>query len=196
MAFDLLGTGLFISLLGAAATIWIYWQDIKRLRLITVGPNNLYIPLTWEIWAVLLALTVAAGTPAYVYVYKTWPTPPIRRHLEVAQKERMRANLRLKQNERYEFQINTVPSCDECEQFAEELRTFFSSIPGLQASGGPLIFPANYSHGIQFLTNGKSGASPGGSKVLAALQDAGIVVTQQPEPPMKDGDFIVLIGRL
>jgi hypothetical protein len=195
MAFDLLIAGLFISLLGAAASIWIYWQDIKRLRLRTIGPDNLDTPLTWELWAVLLALTVAAGAPAYVYVHKTWPTPPIRRHLEAAQKERMRASLKLKPDERYEFQIDTSPSCDECEQFAEELRTFFSSIPGLQASGGPLIFAANYSRGVQFVTNGKSGASPGGSKLLAALQDAGIIVTQRPEPPMKDGDFTILIGR-
>jgi hypothetical protein len=63
------------------------------------------------------------------------------RHLRSEGKDRMRRALALGPNEIYELQVNSAPGCDECEQFAEEIRIFLNTIPGWKAGGGPLIFP-------------------------------------------------------
>lgn len=126
----------------------------------------------------------------------TMPPGQAPRHLSFQQRAEIRADLRLNAHKSHLFQINTVPSCDECEQYAEELRDFFNTIPGLQAIGGSLIFPAaHYPRGIQFITDGKEPEQSAAMRVLDALRDAGINPALTTETGMKQGDFAILIGR-
>jgi hypothetical protein len=193
MSFHLLIPGIVLAMLGFVGVVWIYGRDLLSLRLRSAGPDGETIPLSGEVRVVLILLLAAFVAPWTIFVHESWPDKSTNRHLDSSQKERLRANLKLAWDERYDFQINSAPSCDECEQFAEELRDFFGSIPGIQTGGGPLIFSGRYSRGISFITNGKR--SMGGGKVFSALQDAGMSPKQETESQMKDGDFIVLIGR-
>ena len=59
------------------------------------------------------------------------------RHLSPDQRARMRLALRVKPTKTYYFDINSLPDCDECEQFAEEIRAFINSVPGLESGWCP-----------------------------------------------------------
>jgi hypothetical protein len=193
MSFHLLIPGIILAMLGFLGVVWIYGRDLLSLRLRSAGPNGVTVALPGEVRVVLLLLLAAFVVPWTIFIHESWPDKSTTRHLENAQKERLKANLKLALGERYEFQVNSVPSCDECEQFAEELRDFLGSIPGVQTGGGPLIFAGRSPRGISFITNGNR--SVGGGKVFSALQDAGVGPKPETESQMKDGDFVVLIGR-
>ncbi|WP_257164762.1 hypothetical protein [Bradyrhizobium sp. SRS-191] len=193
MSFRLLLPGIILAMSGFVGAVWIYHADLLRLRLRSAGPDGATVPLPDEVRVVLILLAIAVVAPWAIFIHEMWPEKPIQRHLDNSQKERLRANLKLSSDEHYAFQINRVPSCDECEQFAEELRNFFDSIPGLRAAGGPLIFASRYPRGISFVTNGKGGV--GSAKLFSAMQDAGMIPARETESQMKDGDFVVLIGR-
>ena len=193
MSFHLLVPGIIFAMLGFVGVVWIYGRDLLSLRLRSAGSDGATIPLSGEVRVVLILLFAAFVAPWTIFIHESWPDKSVNRHLENLQKERLRANLKFGSGEHYEFQINSVPSCDECEQFAEELRDFFRSIPGVQTGGGALIFAGRYSRGISFVTNGRQ--SVGSGKVFSALQYAGTSPKQETDAQMKDGDFIVLIGR-
>lgn len=195
MGFDLVTLGLIISALGAIGVVSIYWSDFRRLRLRLAIPHGT-APLSRELLVVILALVVGLGAPAYVFVMKMWPAAAVERHLTTEQKIRMRADLKLRPDERSQFEINTVPSCDECEKYAQQLRDFFNTLPGFRTYGGPLIFAeSHYPSGIRFLTNGNEPKSSPAIRVLKALQDAGLNPQKTAEPAVPKGKFIILIGR-
>jgi hypothetical protein len=141
---------------------------------------------------ILLALTISLGAPVSVFLNKTWPAPPAN-----ADAAKMIAALRLPNNEHYSCQINTVASCDECEQFAEQLRRIINEVPGWSATGGPLIFASNYStHGMRIMTNTKGRNSKPVRLMANAFAEVGYPLEPRIENDFSnDLPFVVIIGR-
>src|SRR6202008_707515 len=75
------------------------------------------------------------------------------RHLIQQQKDRLRVGLLLPVNESHTVEFNSVPNCDECEEYAQEFREFVSSLPGWKAGGSTLIFSRPYERGLKLFTN-------------------------------------------
>jgi hypothetical protein len=117
------------------------------------------------------------------------------RHLDSGQKAIMKTTLKLGIDEHYDFQINSAPSCDECELFAEELREFFNTIPGWQTTGGPLIFPAPHLRGLKIVCREQEKNLPIVKRVEQAFADAGLPLEQSSED-VQAGTFIVLVARI
>lgn len=133
------GVGMMIAVSGAAGGAWIYWDDLRRLRLRIVYRDRPAIKLQPDVWVVLIAIFASAIIPAYIWVWLSWPTLPPHRVLTSDQQAQMRPILEGAPN--YVIQINSIASCEECEDYAVELRRFFSSLRGWSVNGGPLIFP-------------------------------------------------------
>ncbi len=205
MSYQLFWEGMLLSLAGAGGAVWIYWSDLHQLRLRLVNQNSgMATPLFPELWLILVAILIAIGTPAFIYIRASLPKFPsdLSRHLEEDQKIRLRAALRLPANLAYGLEFNSVPNCDECENYAQEFRDFVGSIPGWKAWGGVIIFGGDmgFRYGLKFyptidaspeyvktINNAFSGASiplasgsPGGR-----IQDLGaegiIVVNRRPK---------------
>ena len=62
------------------------------------------------------------------------------RHLTADQRSRLISGLTLPLGQSIHIEFNSVPNCDECEVFAEELREFVGNIPGWKADGGVITF--------------------------------------------------------
>lgn len=131
--------GMTIAIAGATGGAWIYWDDFKLLRLRLAHRQEPDKPLHAEQWIVLVAIVATIVVPAYVWVWQSWPAVPSSRHLTAAQRALMRPLLEPAPN--YVIQINSIPNCEECEDYAVELREFFASLNGWAVSGGVLIFP-------------------------------------------------------
>jgi hypothetical protein len=116
------------------------------------------------------------------------------RHLTSDQKERLRKGMQLNADENYSFQLNTVPSCDECEQFAEELRAFINTIPGWKTAGAPLIFPLQVPRRGLWIVSREQDHLAAVDKLNKAFGDAGLPLTRSNEE-VQPGTFLILIGR-
>jgi hypothetical protein len=163
IGFFLAGTGsLFVNYglalgcyIGAAAMFWAAhkFQAISHLELrLPVSFSS--VPQRTHMGAFLLAsyaslaVSILVSAIAIPIFYAIELRSDLRseearhsiRHLLPDQRQKIRDGLKLGSNERFAFQINSVQNCDECEQFAEELRDFFNSIPGWEAGGGSLFF--------------------------------------------------------
>src|SRR5262249_44208814 len=150
-------TGAVICILAVGGIIWLYYPEIRRLRLRIVNDKTDIQSPSLELWLALVIAAVAVTAPASVYFYLTAPEShqplPEIRHLRSDLKDRMRRELALNIDETYSFELNSMPSCDECEQFAEEIRTFVNTIPGWKVSGGPLIFAQPPRRGLWLIAN-------------------------------------------
>jgi hypothetical protein len=117
------------------------------------------------------------------------------RTLHPDQKERMRPLLGLAASEHYSLQINSNPNCDECEQFAEDIRDFINTVPGWTAGGGPLnLFGSKYRYGVWIVSRPDEKDSAPVQKIDKAFRDAGIPL----EPDTEDfpkGTFVIVIAR-
>jgi hypothetical protein len=119
---------------------------------------------------------------------------PSIRHLREDQKDRIRVGLSLPLSETYNFQINSMPNCDECEQFAEEMREFFNTIPGWHAEGGPLIFvQSRPRRNLWLLANEKVHLAIV-DKVEKAFVAGGVPLIRSNEEVQPDA-FVILVAR-
>lgn len=116
------------------------------------------------------------------------------RHLLPDQKQRIRVGLALGPDESFGFQINSMPSCDECEQFAEEIRDFFNTIPGWQAGGGPLIFPQDRPRRNLLLVARDQDHLAIVDKIYNAFADGGVRLVRSNEE-LQPGTFVILVAR-
>jgi hypothetical protein len=117
------------------------------------------------------------------------------RHLTSDQKQRLQQGLQLSPNENYTFQLNSMPSCDECEQFAEELRTFFNTIPGWKAGGGPLIFAQQRPRrGLWLVSRDEEKHSVPVEKISKAFDGAGVALIHSSEE-VQPATFVILVAR-
>ena len=200
MTFSLLSLrliGMGLSLLGACAAISIYRNEIRCLRLRLLGNDGSTKPLHAELWIVLIAITISVLLPAYVWYIEAFPAVHIESasHLTSDQKDRMEMALKLTSTEQYSFQINSVPSCDECERFAEELRDFLNTIPGWTISGGPLIFSdGHWRRGLLLSTRDDERHTAPVEHVRRAFDSAGIKLETESEE-FKKGTFVIIVGR-
>jgi hypothetical protein len=122
-------------------------------------------------------------------------SPPVGRHLSGDQKTRLRSALRLEEGEKKALQINSAPSCDECEQFAEELRDFFNTVPGWEGGGGPIIFAGPRLRGFKIVCREDEKSLPIIKKVEGAFTDAGFPLEQSSED-VQSQTFVILVGRV
>lgn len=126
------------------------------------------------------------------------PGSPSARHLKPEQKAKLTRLLKLGPTEHFNLQINSIPNCEECEDYAEELREFFGSLPGgWTAGGGVTIFPVATSlrEGTHITLDADHGEL--GRQLLLALEDASVAVTPT-EPAKLAGDMqgIILVGKV
>src|ERR1700730_1059759 len=115
--------GMSLSVIGVIGAISIYRVELQQLRL-RIEENGVITLLSAELWIILGTILMALLIPAYVWYHETRPVIPVdlSRHLNQDQRARMAPLLRLEHDEIYEFQINSVQNCEECEDYAEELR--------------------------------------------------------------------------
>jgi len=99
------------------------------------------------------------------------------RHLTPQQKDRLRAALVLPVDENHVIEFNSVPNCEECEDYAEEFREFISSLPGWKSKGSTLIFSRPYERGLKLFTSSDYLAN----KLTTAFDSASISLPRDPE---------------
>jgi len=118
------------------------------------------------------------------------------RSLKPNQKHRMERMLQLGPTEHYTFQINSAQNCDECEQFAEELRKFISAIPGWTADGGTVMFSDGHlGRGIWLISRSDEKDSAPVNKIDKAFADAGIRLLRYTEEQFQKGEFVIVVAR-
>jgi hypothetical protein len=160
-----------------------HWETF---RLITYG-------------GVILALLLSAilGQAAYIIQSRDlyFGAVPAARHLTDEQKERMRVALRLEPKESYALDVNSMPNCDECEVYAEELREFIGSIPGWRAGGGVIIFTMPHEYGLKLFTYADEENAPAPTKLRNAFNSAGLELISESNPQMSKGQNIIVVAR-
>ncbi|WP_026607950.1 hypothetical protein [Methylocapsa acidiphila] len=126
-------------------------------------------------------------------VFQRIPT----RMLKPSQRSRMEPLLNLDLAQSYSLEVNSVPNCDECEQFAENIREFFNSIPGWKASGSVAFccppFPSG--HGLYLLTKEEEKHSELAEKLFQAFEAGGALLTRESNPGASKGTLMILVAR-
>lgn len=117
------------------------------------------------------------------------------RHLSPDQRTRMRVALQMPPTEAYSFEINSLPNCDECEQLAEEIREFISSIPGWKAGGSTVIFPQPFHQGVHLFARADENHSLPIEKIYKAFSIAGISLICDTYNQMPPGMFTIVVAR-
>jgi hypothetical protein len=119
-----------------------------------------------------------------------------RRHLKSEQQARMMPELQISSGEAYSIQINSLPNCDECEVYAQELRDFVGVIPGWKVGGGTLFLvdPAAPREGMYLILN--SDLHPElRKKLLAAFAAGSIPLSIRPPDKFQDLDAAIVVAR-
>ena len=118
------------------------------------------------------------------------------RHLKPEQRARLAEALQLNPNEKFNIQINSIPNCEECEDYAQELREFFNGIRGWSAGGSVLIFPfpSFLREGLHLTVDVNQQAL---NKSLLSAFEAAHVVVLPTDPGKLAGDIqaIMLVGK-
>jgi hypothetical protein len=206
MSFHLLVPGTLLALAGVGAAVWIYLDDFRRLRLRSVCEDGALVKPSAEMFVIIAMLVVAILVPSVIFLHESVPgwfkgetrasdfAQPQARRLSDEQKKRLRKGMTVGVDEHYEIQINSAPSCEECELFAEEVRAYVNTIPGWAASGGPLIFPAPKLRGLKLITRDDEKSSPIVQKIEKTFGDAGMPLVRSSEDAPR-GTIIVLVAR-
>lgn len=205
-------TGIAIACFIAATLIFVACEKfelIQRLRL-QWPPSLTDFPIhsPWAVFrgimysgvAIALIFSLVLGETFYIFDLRTrlQNAPPMQngRHLTEDQKARIREALRLSPNENYYVDFNSVPACDECEDFAEELREFVAAIPGWKTGGGPIFFWDNgpWLVGLELACREDEKDSPAPTKLRKAFDSASLPLASR-YFNMAKGTTIILIGR-
>jgi hypothetical protein len=188
--------GALICLAAVVGIFWLYYSELLRVRLRLVNRIGDYEVPSAELWLALLVAVVATIAPTSIYIYSTAPEriQSDIRHLTTDQKDRMRPILRLDPTETYSLQVNSMPNCDECEQFAEEVRAFLNTIPGWKAGGSGLIFAQPPRRGLWLVANEAEQHLRPVDKLFKAFEDAGVPLRRSNEG-VAPGTFVILIAR-
>jgi hypothetical protein len=202
MSFQLFVLGALICIASAFGIASLYWSDLQRMRLKLVD-REITSSLSQEHWIALVMIAVAIAAPLSVYLHgATGALAPTAESDKIAtwqltgdQRARLVAGLRLPPGESHSIEINSAPSCDPCEQFAEELRQFVSSMPGWKADGGPLIFRNPFRRGLKIVTRSGEKEFPVVKQIVTAFEDAGMALPRDTEDSLGPGTIVIVVGR-
>jgi hypothetical protein len=205
--------GLTIGFLVGAAVLFGCAHNLERLARVELAWPLVMAekpPLRghWDVFrfttiaALALAAVVSLFSATAIYIFELRNDLAISegrqqiRHLTANQKDRIRNEMTVGLNEKYELQVNSLPSCDECDQFADEIRTFINTIPGWTAGGGPLMWPGpeELHRGLWLLADDQDQRKSPALKVNNAFADAGLRL-QQSSGGIHPGFFVILVAR-
>ena len=117
------------------------------------------------------------------------------RHLTADQKARLAESLKLSPQENYWIEFNSVANCDECEDYAEELRGFVSSVPGWKATGDVITF-AGFAQQRGLKISANTSSPEVGKKIVHAFELASISLVPTDPYQYQDGlNAIVVVAR-
>jgi hypothetical protein len=117
-------------------------------------------------------------------------------YLSEMQWQRMQAGLHLSPDEHYEFQINSSPSCDNCELFAEKLRETLNQTPGWTAGGGPLVFAGSkWKRGLWIVMRVEDEKARPISVLDTAFSYASIPLIHDFDNTMPERSFVIIVAR-
>ena len=118
-----------------------------------------------------------------------------RRQISTEQRTRLTASLRLQPNESYTVEFNSVPNCEECEDYAQDFRDFISTLPGWKAGGSTLVFSMPYQTGLKLVLRSDEKGSAAAEKLRAGFADAKIALPEEVDQNLQPGMIIVVVGR-
>jgi len=154
--------------------------------------------VTWNVAGIFYAERIATkdSTISYLQSKISPGDRPDVRNLTPDQRRRMDPILRLGPNENYDFQVNSAAGCDECEQFAENIRDFLNSIPGWKTEGGPLMFlQVTRRRGLSMLIRSSEKQVPPVERLRKAFDSAGLRLNEEVVDDMPPGRFVIIVGR-
>jgi hypothetical protein len=181
---------------GLEAALHAYWPRAKRLldkippstrRAINVGLLFLAVFYSgFSAWSDEHEARIRAE-------HVSQPTPI--RCLTQEQRERMKSILLSAPTETHFLMVASMPNCDECAQFADDIRTFFNSVPGWKADEPPIIFsePPPHKRGIYLLMSDDEKIPAG--KISMSFEAAGMSITAETDKGFQRGTLTILIGR-
>jgi hypothetical protein len=117
------------------------------------------------------------------------------RHLSTEQRAALVADLRAQGPGQHRFEFISASGCDECEEYAEELREAFSSVPGWTAGGGMGIFGSAAIRGIKLLVRSTEDKPDIAKKIGSALAAAKIIFEWSEDRNVPADGANVLIAR-
>jgi hypothetical protein len=94
------------------------------------------------------------------------------------------------------IQINSIPNCEECEDYGVELRKFFGSLQGWAVNGGVLIFPFDpqLRDGIHLTVDADHHELA--RRLTEAFDTAHIAITQAAPQKLNAGlHVVILVGK-
>jgi hypothetical protein len=138
---------------------------------------------TWKHEYVLRKNTEQTGNPS-----GSW-------QLTAEQRAKLSSGLRLAAGEEYSIEINSVPSCETCEEFAQELRELIGNIPGWKAPGSTLVFSIPFRRGLKLVTKTNERNLPFVVRLVTAFESAGIPLPSEEEENLIAGTAIIVVGR-
>jgi hypothetical protein len=173
MSFHLLIPGVALAFVGAAAAVWIYGGDFRRLRLRSVEPDGSLAAPSREMIVVIVMLLAAIVAPTMIFIHELIPPEDTARHLKPDQRSAFVQKLSAFSKGGFAY-VYSSPSCDECERYAQELREAISEAPGWAAGGAPDLFGTAAVKGIKLETRSKSAAPESTRAISNALTAAKI----------------------
>jgi hypothetical protein len=122
--------------------------------------------------------------------------PASARHLNSEERVRFATALRAAGGTGQTVEINSASNCDECEEYAEELRETISSVNGWNASGGTTIFGSAAIRGIRFHVRSLDNRAKTALKLASAFDAANIKFSWIEDMTLPQGyEYIILVAR-
>jgi hypothetical protein len=149
MGFALIKTGMAMSVIGAAGAISIYWPDFKHLRLRLAEKTGIEAAVHAEIWIVMFAIISSVAIPAYVWINQAWPK---QQEWRLQDSERSKIIQSLSAHPGKFVYVNSASNCQQCEEYAEDIREAIAAAPNWTGSGGNTIFGNASIRGIKLQT--------------------------------------------
>ena len=206
--------------------LWQFVTDVWALWLSWLGALLLVEPLlehwaprlfdrlrTWPAWQSSRRHTATRWVGVillFVACYQAWETQydaaleahvlVSPRELSEAQKARLAASLSLPVGKSFGVEINAVPGCDDCEQFAEDLRGLLNNTPGWRAGGGVINFAQDagatpWPHGLGIHVSPDEDGKDPLLVLQTAFTDAGIPLPKVVETDAAPQSVTILVGR-
>ena len=109
------------------------------------------------------------------------------RILSKQQRERLSSSLKIPATEHYAVEFNSVPNCEECEEYAQDFRDFISTLPGWKAGGSTLVFSMPYQIGLRLVLRSDEKSSVVAERIRAGFADAKIALLEEPVNDLTPG---------